>query len=604
MKSLLRLIAALGIVLSLAWSVAVGSPPARVFIEFQPGSASQVAQAAQAAGGTLHHVFDDLNAIAVTVPEAALAGLSRNPNVVFIEPDARRYLMAESVPYGIAMVKAPEVHFDATTGKGATGKGIKVGVIDSGIRLSHEEFAGMTITGGGLSSWANDLDGHGTHVAGTIAAQVNGKGVVGVAPGVSLHIFRVFDDTGKWAYSSSLLAAARHCRDAGAKIISMSLGGSTKNRTEESGMKDLYEKDGILLIAAAGNGGNTQHSYPASYASVVSVAAVDAEQKKADFSQSNNQVELAAPGVMVLSTSPIDEVNTVSVDGSTTGGFYIDGGARGTQLGALIDGGKATATNAAWSGKVVLVERGDISFADKVKNVQNSGGVAAVIYNNVVGDFYGTLGDFKASIPAISISQANGHALLPKVGLAASVTSTATAPANGYEYMSGTSMATPHVSGVAALVWSAAPGLTNKDVRQVLQSTATDLGPIGRDNDFGWGLVNAYAAWQAVGGASDVAGPVIVNPPTSGTAPVISNLASQITNAKNGSFEITFDTDKLATGEVVFTGGATGTFTSSTLTTSHKFGFRGTKGVTYTYTVYATDADGNRSAGVNGTHNN
>jgi subtilisin family serine protease len=87
-------------------------------------------------------------------------------------------------------------------------------------------------------------------------------------------------------------------------IVSMSLGGGGRNNVEESFMKSVYEDDGVLLIAAAGNGGNTAFSYPASYDSVMSVAAVDESENHADFSQRNSQVDIAAPGVSVLSTLP------------------------------------------------------------------------------------------------------------------------------------------------------------------------------------------------------------------------------------------------------------------------------------------------------------
>jgi len=584
--------------MALSTSGLSGAPPVRVWIEFRPGSGNQVAAAASAAGAQIHHRFDDLGALAVTIPANALDGLVRNPQVAFIEPDPQRFPLAtDGVPYGIDMVRATEVHngvaADGTlTGNGATGRGIKVGVIDSGISIHHEEFAGITITGGGLSNWDKDLDGHGTHVTGTIAAQVNDKGVVGVSPGVSIHAFRVFDDTGKWTYSSSLLAAARACRDAGVKIINMSLGGGSKSRTEEAGLRDLYEKDGILLVAAAGNDGSTRMSYPASYASVVSVAAVDISEKHASFSQANSQVELAAPGVDVLSALPFLDTNQVTIGSDLFQGGYIHGGARGERSAMMVDGGLATTTNTDWSGKVVLVERGEVSFETKVKNVQNSGGVAALIYNNVSGSLSMTLGSFAASIPAVSFSLEDGLLLKEKLGQTAGVESSVEVPANGYDYWSGTSMATPHVSGAAALVWSAAPTLTAKGVRALLTSTARDIDVAGFDNRTGHGLVDAHAAWLAAGGRGDSDGET---GPGDQDPPVISNINSRVTNAKNGSFEITFTTDEAATGFVTFTGGTSGTYSGTAGQTDHKFGFRGTKGAKYTYKVSATDSSGNTS---------
>ena len=160
----------------------------------------------------------------------------------------------------------------------------------------------------------------------------------------------------------------------------------------------------MLSIAAAGNDGTSAYSYPASYPSVVSVAAIDSNKQVADFSQYNDQVELAAPGVGVLSTLPYVDLNTITINDTTFSGGYIENAARGTVSGALVNGGLCGSTGS-WAGKVVLCQRGTYDFYTKVMNVQNSGGVAAVLYNNVSGGFLGTLGDGNSSaIPAISLS--------------------------------------------------------------------------------------------------------------------------------------------------------------------------------------------------------
>src|SRR5262249_18325607 len=150
--------------------------------------------------------------------------------------------------------------------------GVTIGVIDSGVYVAHEDLAGVSISGE-PDGWYNDLCHHGTHVVGTIAAANNDKGVLGVTPGaVSIHMVKVFGDDCGWTYSSSLLNAAQKCQQAGAKIISMSLGGGAFSPTEDAGFQNLYSA-GILSIAAAGNDGTTAISYPAGYSSVVSVAA-------------------------------------------------------------------------------------------------------------------------------------------------------------------------------------------------------------------------------------------------------------------------------------------------------------------------------------------
>jgi len=507
----------------------------RVLVQFAPGRGAAVRAALQGAGGNIHYQFDDLNTFAVSLPEAALRGIERNPNVVLVEEDAPRYLMSQETPYGVEMVQALDVwdaNRDGAFDAGApTGAGIKVCIIDSGLYTGHEDHAANSsrITGY-LSGWDTDRCGHGTHVAGTIAAVNNDLGVVGVSPNVSLYIVKVFGDDCNWAYSSTLVDATNRCVAAGANIISMSLGGTKSLRTERTQFDALYNQD-ILSIAAAGNDGTTAYNYPASYTSVVSVAAIDSNMAVADFSQQNDQVELAAPGVAVLSTVPYVETNSLTVDNVAYSANHIEYAAYGTASGALVDGGLCTATGA-WSGKVVLCQRGDISFLDKVLNVQNSGGAAAVIYNNEPGGFLGTLGEGASSaIVAISVSQEDGQYLVAnKLGQTATVASALTQPASGYEAWDGTSMATPHVSAVAALLWSSNPDLTNAAIRTAMTSTALDLGTAGRDVAYGYGLVQAKAALISLGGGS----PVDTPPTVSITAPT-GTVAGTVTVTANAS---------------------------------------------------------------------
>jgi serine protease len=471
---------------------------ARVWVEFKPGTKASVERALTGAGAQFHYTFEEFNAFAVSLPEAALSGIQRNPNVVLIEEDAKRYPSAQTVPYGIDMVQALQVQTAGYTGSGRT-----VCIIDSGLYTLHEDFAGVNVVGGSPSGWNTDKCGHGTHVAGTIAAAMNNIGVVGVAPGVELFIVKVFGDDCSWTYSSDLANAANVCYDSGkANIISMSLGGGRSSVFEKRAFESLYNK-GVLSIASAGNAGNTTTSYPAGYDSVISVAAVDGNTVVADFSQKNSSVELSAPGVGVLSTVPFTSTNTLEVNGVTYTGSQIEFAALGSATGALVNGGLCDATGT-YSGMVVLCERGVISFYDKVRNVQTSGGVAAVIYNNVSGGFSGTLGEGNSStIPAISLSQEDGQDLIQyKLGQSGKVTSTEVIyGTNGYEAWDGTSMAAPHVSGVAALIWSNNSALSNVDIRNALTSTAKDLGAAGRDNSYGYGLVQAKSALDSLAGS-------------------------------------------------------------------------------------------------------
>jgi subtilisin family serine protease len=499
-----------------AGSVAAGPEDARYIVAFQVGRGGAGRAALHAAGAGVVLELGPQNAVAAHIPARALPGLERNPNIEYIEQDAIRTPSAlwsdvsgggETIPYGIQMVQADQV-------SGANAGNRKVCVIDSGYSQQHEDLkdaSGGEVTANandsGSGTWDIDSCGHGTHVAGTVAATANnGVGVVGVAPGVRLHIVKVFgnDVPGggncSWTYSSTLVNALNKCVAAGANVVSMSLGGGFKSRTEENAFNAAYQQ-GVLSIAAAGNAGNKTTSYPAGYASVVSVAAVDADENVAAFSQKNRDVELAAPGVAVLSSVPWLDTNTLGSGATTVSGGHVENSARTPGHSSfIVDGGQCTSASAQPLGAIVLCQRGTNSFFEKVTNVQNGGGGAAVIYNNAAndpscGDFAGTLGDGNSSaIPAISVSCADGATMLGFVNSGGTLVSQLAAPASSYEAWDGTSMATPHVSGVAALVWSQCPGSTNAQLRSALDNSARDKGAAGRDTSYGFGIVQALAA--------------------------------------------------------------------------------------------------------------
>jgi subtilisin family serine protease len=151
--------------------------------------------------------------------------------------------------------------------------------------------------------------------------------------------------------------------------------------------------------------------------------------------------------------------------------------------------GTAEAVNSEAAGKICVIDRGNISFHDKVLNCENSGGVGAVIINNEAGMLYGTLGDANAtSIPAV------GGALEDRTTLLNAASMTVKIGTSDYGFMSGTSMATPAVSGIAALVWSNHPTCTGTEIRNALKATAYDAGAAGKDVYFGYGIVKAKAA--------------------------------------------------------------------------------------------------------------
>ncbi len=487
-------------------SASAAADTSRVIVAFKPGAAASLKAVVAKAKGAVKHEIAGMDAMAIEVPSAALKGLQNNPNVEYVEEDVLRkafaltspstgtpYASGQLVPYGIKMVQA-----DLLPDTNAANR--KLCIIDSGIDRSHEDLSGNKLSGeydAGTGWWYTDENHHGTHVAGTIAAINNsGVGVVGVNPNrqLKIHIVKVFGADG-WAYSSTLATAANKCGAAGANVISMSLGGGRASKTEQRAFDALQAK-GVLSIAAAGNDGNTVVSYPAGYASVMMVGALDENKAWATFSQYNSKVEIAAPGVSVLSTVPMNSgsQSALTVGATTYAPGGMDGSPKKSAAAALADFGIGDTVNPAVSGKVCLIARGTVDFATKVVNCQNSGGVGAIVYNNAAGGFGGTLGTTATTIPSVTASDTEGAAMKAQLGQTATIKVTP----SSYAYYDGTSMATPHVSAVAALVWSYYPTCTGTQIRNSLDKSAQDLGAAGRDTKFGYGLVQAKAAYDRI----------------------------------------------------------------------------------------------------------
>jgi major intracellular serine protease len=210
------------------------------------------------------------------------------------------------VPKGVEMIQAPAVW------EKSTGKGITIAILDTGCDLTHPELKDRIIGGRNFTNDDNgnieifrDYNGHGTHVAGTIAASRNVKGVVGVAPEANLLIIKVLDRNGSGQYDW-IINGISYAIEQKVDIISMSLGGPA----DVPELHEVIQKavaNNILVVCAAGNEGDGQDAteelaYPGSYNEVISVGAINLERKISDFSNSNKEVDVVAPGENIVST--------------------------------------------------------------------------------------------------------------------------------------------------------------------------------------------------------------------------------------------------------------------------------------------------------------
>ena len=470
-------------------------------------------------GGQVLKAIPEANALAVRMNPRAAERLVARGIASYVEADELRYPLslasAELAPslsnglYGLVTTRATEVH-----SVGRSGAGIKACVADSGVDYTHPDIApryraGIDEVSNDFNpSWGGDVhETHGTHVAGTVlAARGNDQGVYGVAYGADLYYARVLGynpATGLVQGSSSdIMGGVRWLVDQGCKVVNLSLGGGRRMKTEERFYADM-DKRGALVVAASGNDSATAVSYPAAYSTVLSVGAVDVNNARASFSNTGAGLDISAPGVLVLSSYPAgtgseSAVTAGSASYRSFGMEYAGKTSAAGVAGALVDCGLGLAGQcpAAVAGNVALIQRGSISFAEKVQNATSAGAAAAIVYNNAPGDFVGTLGDPGAWIPAVSVSDTSGAALRGAVGTTVTVVNLA----SSWEHSDGTSMATPHVSGVAALVWSVNPSMSDEAVEDHLKATAQDLGAAGYDTTFGYGLVNARAAVTRAGG--------------------------------------------------------------------------------------------------------
>jgi subtilisin len=268
--------------------------------------------------------------------------LQARDDVEFVERDRRLTYVstpgtetasadAEVLPWGVDRVDA-----DVAQGEGSSGDGVDVGVIDGGIDPTHPDLEGSLAdpdADGAHESWVAcsegdceydwaDEGGHGTHVAGTIAADGSDR-IVGVAPGATLHALKVCGSGGR-CRTSAIVEAIRYAADRGWDVVNLSLGSPRASRALKEAGKYAREA-GVLPVAAAGNRGSPDSvGYPAAYEEYLAVSATTVDDEVAEFSSTGSEVDVAAPGAEVCS-SFVDGYR--SLDGTSMASPHVAGAA-------------------------------------------------------------------------------------------------------------------------------------------------------------------------------------------------------------------------------------------------------------------------------------
>ncbi|PEC20910.1 S8 family serine peptidase [Bacillus cereus] len=499
-----------------------------------------------------------INGVAMTLPGVAVQELIQSGVVkrvfkdyeVKMEPPVETQKeiqpkMADSIP---------QIGVDKLHAENIMGKGIKVGVLDTGVDYNHPDL--KDAYKGGYDFVDNDADpmettyedwikagkpeypglvyytNHGTHVAGTIAAQKKNNAdyaVKGVAPEVDLYAYRVL---GPWGggNSAGILAGIDKAIADGMDVINMSLGAQTNDPLYATSVAvNNAMLSGVVTVVAAGNAGPNEKTLgsPGTAALGISVGASDVSMSIPTFSASAASEKFE--NMQLLGKDFPDKLENL----------------QGQSLPIVFAGlGKqADFTGKDLNGKIALIQRGEITFDEKIKNAKKAGAKAVIVYNNTDGQISAYLGEGVGLIPSFRLSKADGERLkaLGEVSfkfetlsntktegdhladfssrgpvngnydikpdvVAPGVSVFSTAPeyindpqdginyGNAYVRLSGTSMASPHVAGTAALILQQHPEYTPFDIKAALMNTSDDLNGQNSVYEVGAGRIDAYQA--------------------------------------------------------------------------------------------------------------
>jgi len=477
--------------------------------------------------------FTNINGFAADLTEEEVVELRNTAGVQSVDPVVERWASGLSAgrpddftsnlesyeqqvtPWGLPVIHAADV-WPVTRGEG-----INVVVLDTGIDFNHPDLKAAYVGGYNVYSPASlpiDDNFHGTHVAGTIAATDNGFGVIGAAPGVRLWVVKALDSTGKsfdeYIAAGIDWAVGKQQELGGRWVVNMSIGAAAEGGRLERAAVVRAADAGLILVAAAGNRGAAFLDFPAAYEGVIPVGAIGEDGRRAEFSSWGMRMDVVGPGVMVQSTfldgyHPAADV-VIGSDSYTALGLIgspktrISGRIVDCKLGAPED------FTAAVQGNIALIRRGTLDFREKARNAKQAGATAVVVWDHVPESELKPWTMLPQGCPtgpqcpaewkdyvfplAIGVTYEDGQKLLGR----ANANATASFVFAQYGRLSGTSMATPHVSSTAALLLSLDRTLKPIDIAFVLKHTARDTADPGWDFETGWGVVDALAAAQYV----------------------------------------------------------------------------------------------------------